>query len=167
MLNAGIYREAQVRSVTVSVLRRSGSTFSPIGVDGSVKPGEPVRYLGRGISFQTIAVPEFTVVDQYGNVHFRFSAGANIQGDAWVDTVAPEAEGKYVLILKYQSYPFLGFTTKVSTEFLVSGTAPKPPSEPPSKGLFESMEGLLKWTAIGAIAIGGVMIVSNLIRKKS
>ena len=153
---------AAMAAVTLTVERRSGDTFAP-SVGGTVKPGEAVLLLASGVGSQTFKVPEFIVQDEDGNVLLDQNATVSFGGEAAVYWQAPLTEGTYLVRCIFQSKPFLPFTDEVQTLMVVTHLAPKPPPEPPAKeDVLGSLERILKWGAIGAVAIGAVVVVRSL-----
>lgn len=147
---------------SVSVLRRTNGSFTPIGVGDAVRPGEAVRYFAQDVMFATVPV-EFVVLDAQGEAVFRFEAKSiAFTGKAWVDTAAPSREGPYTLVAHAQTVPFLGFTHEASMPFSVSAAAPGPISPPPRRDLFGSLAKALVALTVGAVAIGAVVVVSKL-----
>ena len=139
---------------SVSVLRRTNGSFTPIGVGDAVTPGEAVRYYAQDVMFATVPV-EFVVLNAQGEVVFRFEAKSiAFTGKAWVDTAAPLQEGPYTLVAHAQSVPFLGLTHEATTSFRVSADAPEPIKPPPGGGLFGDVESLIKALAVGQWSLG-------------
>ena len=153
---------ARVQSHVAAVLRRTDGTFAPIVSGGAVRPREAVRYSASGIRNQSVHAPEFEVQDAVGVTVFDFITGATLGGDAWVDTVAPAAEGPYVLIVHAQSLPFLPFTHAVRVNFQVSVNAPPPPAPPPS-----TVNTLVKAAVVVTGVVVGGMLLLQLTRRRS
>lgn len=153
---------ARVQSHVAAVLRRTDGTFAPIVDGGAVRPREAVRYWASGVQYQSVHAPEFEVQDAVGNTVFDFIAGATLGGDAWVDTGAPATEGRYVLIVHAQSFPFLPFTHESRVNFQVSLSAPPPPPPPPS-----TINTLVKGVVVAAGVVVGGMLLLQLTRRRS
>ncbi|GEM_PF-6252093 len=143
----------------VSIFRRSGNTFTPIGAGSLITPGEAIRLQSTGgLEFGFV---RFVVKDIAGLEVFNTEVFASAFGVAWIDTAAPSVEGIFTLTAMAQAVPFLGLTHSQSTTFTVSVQAPPPIKPPPGNNLFGDLKDTVKWLVVGAVAVGAVVVVSK------
>lgn len=150
----------------LSLERVSGASRVPITDGGQVRPGELLYLVDRNLSLAT-GETEFTVRGPSGRVVFTTRVDRSIvTNDAWSNFMVPDTEGTYTVLAQRRRV----FTGQVSSEeetrFVVSRTAAPPPDVPKQPGVFDLLKlpaDTLKWAAIAAVAVGGVIVVTKLI----
>lgn len=142
--------------------------YRPVPDGSDIRPNEPLRLVAEHVQYQTINQPDFRIQTETGAELFRQSATAQLDGVAFVDTLAPASEGPYVLIVHVQSLPFLPFTHAVSAGFQVSAAAPPPPA--PGGGFdFGTIlaGGNIKWILIAALGFVVVREIGPVFRRRN
>ena len=174
-------------SHSVSLERRSGSSFSPIGAWAIINPGEPIRIIVYNAMRGDV---EFFITDVRFPPKIFFNGRAGIAptgGEAWLNIAAPREAGLYYLYARNDLLSAVGSHNSEKLPFKVSGEvptpqtgtieeggkffipeAPPPPPPPPSTGLFGGLNlpDFLKDIKTGGLillAILGVMLAGKVI----
>jgi len=146
-------------SHAVGIERRTNGSFTPIGVNDAVRPGEAIRLSATGVGSQSFNEPDF-IITRNSEVVFRQKAAANLGGVAFLDIASPGVEGSYVLTVHAQSVPFFPKTHTETLAFRVSARAPAPISAPPQGGFFQGLGQIKNFLVIGVVAIVVVGLIS-------
>ena len=136
-------------SHTVSVRRRSGDTFSPVPDGGAVVPGEAIRYFSSGSQWGPTV--RFHVVGPDGQTILEEEVPKNLSNDAWLDTVAPLATGRYEFHAHARTFPFSPTSHWASIGFQVDPVAAPPPIAPPKGGLGSFLSDIKGLIIVGAV----------------
>lgn len=137
----------------------------PVGFQ--IPPGYPIRLGSSGLDIVSRAAATFVVNNSAGVAVFGpQDATPNFNGNAWIDTTSPVIEDTYTLLVAGFSSPFQLFTHDASTTFVVSKTAPPPPTGGRGDGIFSNIKTILIIIAVIAGIVYVVPIVSRVVPQR-